>query len=216
MIKYEDFIKMLGKLDGYLEGIDEQIDLYVIGGFAMMYNAHKEGLEFKNEDHDIDTLNSITTEQLDLIRIVGQHYNINWDWINDSWLHFKGSHEELRSVSKFIADEDYEFVNINLWVADFPTLLLYKIRAIEDGLTGKNNRRLKDVVEAFMIMDHLGITKNDLENNTDILPLSSHWEKTYPSAYDFIIKNYNRIHDAVENDDLEDIELNVYSSQYSA
>ena len=76
----EDFRTALNKLDDLLveEGLDA-IDIYAIGGFAMLYyGVRKNGFTI-----DIDSLTkNYDSKVINLIKVVGAQLGLDTDWLN--------------------------------------------------------------------------------------------------------------------------------------
>lgn len=141
----EDFITALKKLDDLLvrEGLDA-IDIYAIGGFAMMYyGVRKDGFTI-----DIDSLTkSYDVKVINLIKVVGVQLGLDTDWLNTDCATLDGFLPLADTIEW--KKTDYVFKRINLMVADISGLIKTKAKAIHDGGLVPRTTDKKDLVAAL-------------------------------------------------------------------
>ena len=138
----EDFIIALKKLDDLLVREDlDAIDIYAIGGFAMMYyGVRKDGFTI-----DIDSLTkSYDVKVINLIKVVGVQLGLDTDWLNTDCATLDGFLPLADTIEW--KKTDYVFKRINLMVADISGLIKTKAKAIHDGGLVPRTTDKKDLV----------------------------------------------------------------------
>ena len=172
----EDFRTALNKLDDLLveEGLDA-IDIYAIGGFAMLYyGVRKNGFTI-----DIDSLTkNYDSKVINLIKVVGAQLGLDTDWLNTDCAALDG----FLSLADTIEwkKTDYVFQRINLMVADIPGLIKTKAKAIHDGGLVPRTTDKKDLVAA---LKYIGI------ENIQVLDTRSEYgfiKEQFEKCYDYL------------------------------
>lgn len=172
----QDFEKALKMLDDLLEkeGIDS-IDIYAIGGFAMMYyGVRQDGYTI-----DIDSLSSgYDNKVVSLIKSVGNELGIDSDWLNTDCASLDG----FMTLGETIAWKrtKYEFRHINLMIPDMNGLIMTKAKAINDGGLVPRTTDKKDIVAALRFVGITDITELDISVDYAFI------KKQYDRCYEYL------------------------------
>jgi len=138
MFNYDDFKKLLSLLDQKLKENELYIEVFAIGGFAMMCNAKTYGFNSRELSIDIDTYMSYSEDVLNLVDEVSSEFEILTErWLNTHWYDKKdGFDDVIESFSdwKWEKSEDLVFSNIELYYANLEGLLKMKLSAINEKL----------------------------------------------------------------------------------
>ena len=106
----------------------ENITIKVIGGFSVIINSKVLGL-----DLDCD------------------------GWLNNSWYDSKAFNEELEQYIEWQDFNEEKFKHITLKYADLESIFLFKVRAVNDVITGKSvihdRPRDNDMYDIIHILD---------------------------------------------------------------
>lgn len=66
-------------------------------------------------------------------------------WLNNAWYHNRDYNDELFPISEFFVDNSLGLNNINLYVANLKTILIFKARAIDNRVVNGLRERQQDV-----------------------------------------------------------------------
>lgn len=170
----DDFKNALEALDEKLKAKGMVIEIRAIGGFAMLYNKLREG----GYTMDVDTATKDMSEDVQrLIREVADEKGLDEDWINNDSYRLSEVTEIIRKIEWQVDDS---YTNIKLFVANIPSLLLLKVRAIHyAGLVP----RITDQTDLLDILSFLGIhSVDELSSNK----LTKDIESKYPRCFEFL------------------------------
>ncbi len=168
-----DFIAALNMLDGLLEREKiSGIDIYAIGGFAMLYyGIRKDGYTI-----DIDSLTKGYDDKvLGLVKEVGKELGIDSEWLNTDCAELEG----FLGLSEGISwkNIDYEFRHINLKIADIKGLIGTKAKAIHDGGLVPRSTDKKDLIA---LLKYVGIDSiSTLDKSSDYGFIKQEYTRCY-------------------------------------
>ena len=153
----QEFMVMLHELDA---AISKSITIKAIGGFAVILNSKALGLEVERKSKDLDSLTK-TWESghdnlgygdiMEIVELNKKIDNIVWEignrhgcsesdgWLNNSWYDSKLFNDELEKYVEWIEYTEEKFAHISLMYADLESLFLFKMRAINDIVSGKSS-----------------------------------------------------------------------------
>lgn len=165
----DQFIHALRALDAELEGlgIPEKIKVRATGGFALLSHDLRDGgftvdIDTLTEDYDQRTRDAINRVAADLW--------LEKDWINNQAIG-DSLEQSIATLDAVFIAADYGFDNIDLAVADIPTLTRSKAIVVDvDHLSG----RRQDWGDLLRLLKHQGITSH--REFCDAYPSISEWE----------------------------------------
>lgn len=168
------FLHALEALDAELGSmnIPEPIRVRATGGFALLAHGLREDgftvdIDSITEDYDSavrDTINRVATD-----------LNLETDWINNQAVG-NSVEETMDALDAVFIASDYGFENIDLSIADVPTLTRAKAIVVDvDAMSG----RTRDWDDLITLVDHQGITSH--EQFCNAYPSISEWE--YPETH---------------------------------
>lgn len=138
------FVHALRALDEELRGLDlpEPIKVRAIGGFALLsHDIREDGYTV-----DIDTLTEEYDERVrDAINRVAADLWLERDWINNQAA-ADSAEEAIATMDAVFIAADYGFDNIDLSVADIPTLTRAKAIAVDTDMLSGRTRDWDDLV----------------------------------------------------------------------
>lgn len=174
-LQLDDFMKMLHELDNKLT---INITIKAIGGFSIILNSKVLGLNLNRKSRDIDSLTKTWDAEYkdldyrDIEKIVNLNKDVDdiiWDigvkyganeyegWLNNSWYDSKLFEDELEDLVNWIDYTEEKFNHIILKYADLESIFLFKIRSINDIVSGKSQihdrPRNNDVYDVINILD---------------------------------------------------------------
>lgn len=163
--EYSEFIGLLKKLDARLHDNNLYLHIRAIGGFAMIYWVQQYKLEYRGASRDIDSLELISVEVKKVVEQVADDEQVAYDWLNNAWINSKNYNDELEEFADWIPIEAYTFDNIDIDILDLETLLLFKLRAVDDKVRKKEIPREQDVEDIQIISrifqdNHIKIAKS--------------------------------------------------------
>jgi len=182
-VNYDNFITLLKDLDEKLEGVGE-IDVKAFGGFSILYYSKIFALNAREITFDIDSATEDWPHEVEeiIFDIAEEHDNIDYDWLNNSWVRRQDFKDELLNKTEW-GKVGIGLKNINLYIADIESLFKLKLRAISDKITNGEKPRAKDVMDLESILNVLG---------EDIANLSrselSEYAKEHPDAMSFLLE----------------------------
>jgi|GEM_PF-1308295 len=198
-LNIEMFKDALYVLDAKLKKLALTVDIKAIGGFALLWhNLRESGVTV-----DIDTVTRDYTEPINqAIRETSQELNLPIDWINnDNILDDPEIVDEMLDAFYEKADLSNDirggFTNINLMVADLETLFVSKLMAVDDL---DLNHRIQDVGDTIEIMNRLGYTMKNIDNEFPRMKLE------FPRAY-HTLKAIEENSNALDMDFIDEIEF---------
>lgn len=170
----EDFEKALQMLDVKLEEINHPpIVVQAIGGFAMLYRGIRE----HGYTIDIDSLTKDFDKPVkDLIRQVGKELDLDADWLNTDCATLDGFLTELEPEIRW-EKANYEYKNIDLYVADIIGLLRSKVKAVHDGGLVPRSTDKKDMLSLLRMINILNI--DELEKQESLQFIEEKHERCY-------------------------------------
>lgn len=168
------FLHALRALDVELESLNipEPIRVRATGGFALL--AH--GLREDGFTVDIDTITeSYDTSVRDAINRVAADLHLEQDWINNQATG-DSVEETMNALDAVFIASDYGFGNIDLSIADVPTLTRAKAIVVDvDAMSG----RTRDWGDLVRLMNHQKITSH--REFCNAYPSIPEWE--YPETH---------------------------------
>lgn len=143
----------------------------------MLYNINIEKVNISRRGSvDIDALNRIEPEIQQCLEIASVKMNEDPHWLNNAWYHNRDYNDELFPISEFFVDNSLGLNNINLYVADLKTILIFKARAIDNRVANGLRERQQDVEDVEGILEWWGLSEEDFLNKMRY----SHIEERYP------------------------------------
>ena len=143
--------KALRLLDAELGKIGETITIRAIGGYALM----RHGITRAHRPFTVD-IDTVTTDYsravIDTIARVGQEMRIDEDWVNNDNVGPSSEDEdsvallEMQYDAKWAVQSDLELENIELFIADVPTLTRAKILAADAAELSGRSQDLPDLM----------------------------------------------------------------------
>ena len=175
MYSYENFKEMLNTLNEKIIEKNLDMEIYAIGGFAMMCNARSLGIDAREISIDIDSYNKYSETIMSLIdEVADEFYLDERKWLNTEWrdaaLKAGNGIEDWIIVTypgwRWEVSNDLNLSNIKVYYANVEGLLAMKLRAIEDKLESESEPRLNDVRDVVSILKLFKEDINDIENET--------------------------------------------------
>ncbi|MBP5178406.1 MAG: hypothetical protein J6066_02415 [Lachnospiraceae bacterium] len=161
-VDYETFISMLTELNEFINKWDSNyiLEVRAIGGFAMIIHKELKHVETpRTESRDIDSLtNDYPEEVIQEIFKIGKKYGADDPdgWLNNHWNKTKEYQEEFEYFIKW-QHLELNLSNIVVYYCDLESLLLFKIRAIDDRINlAKLEPRAQDVMDVVSILKAYG------------------------------------------------------------
>lgn len=161
-VGYETFINMLTELNEFINKWDSNyiLEVRAIGGFAMIIHKELKHIETpRTESRDIDSLtNDYPEEIIQEIFRIGKKYGADDPdgWLNNHWNRTKEYQEEFEYFIKW-EHLELNLSNIIVYYCDLESLLLFKIRAIDDRINlAKLEPRAQDVMDVISILKAYG------------------------------------------------------------
>lgn len=149
------FIHALSALDAELEGLNlpEPIKVRAIGGFALLsHDIREDGYTV-----DIDTLTNDYDQRVrDAINRVASDLWLERDWINNQAA-ADSAEDAITAMDAAFVAADYGFDNIDLSIADIPTLTRAKAMAVDTDMLSGRTRDWDDLVS---LIERQGITSH--------------------------------------------------------
>ncbi len=169
----EDFEQALFVLDKKLVLADLNIEIKAIGGFAMMYYGFREN----GYTIDIDSLTPKYDDVVEkLIRETAIELSIEEDWLNTDCSNLEGFLDELSDQITWNSSK-YDFIRIDLKIADIVGLIRSKDNAIHDGGIVPRSTDKKDLLAG---LSKVGINNIDeLNDSTDYDFIRNEYERCY-------------------------------------
>lgn len=153
MMTFEKFIVLLRELDKSLSEKGIFIKIKAIGGFAMIYWAKEYKQTGRTSSRDIDSLYRLPESVVKLIALIGAKEGVEENWLNNDWLTAKKDNEELEYFADWRHITEYNFSNIELYILDLETLFFFKMRAIDDKVSGTTEPpRIQDIRDVYLIL----------------------------------------------------------------
>ena len=191
---YDTFMKMLSELNEYISSEYNEkyiLEVRAIGGFSMIIhnrigNVHSP----RTQSRDIDSLTpDYPAEIIEKIKEIGKKYGYIEDdegWLNNHWNHAKSYNEEFEYFVRWQELKDASFSNIRVYYADLESLLMFKIRAIDNRIELAHAMpREQDVMDVISILRAYKI--NDLDNIAN--ETISNTLQYFPFAVNYLINN---------------------------
>jgi len=191
MYSYENFKEMLNALNEKL--IEENLDMeiYAIGGFAMMCNARSLGFDAREISIDIDSYNQYNETIMNLIDKVADEFDLDErKWLNTDWrnavLKAGNGIEDWIIVTypgwKWEISSDVNLAKIKVYYANIEGLFAMKLRAVEDKVETGFEPRLNDVRDLVSILRLFEEDIDNIKNETiksllDSFPISKKYLK---------------------------------------
>ena len=203
MFSYACFKNLLSALNDKLKKQELRIEIFAIGGFAMMCNAKSYGFDSRGLSIDIDSYERYSDDILSLVDEVSTDFGILTErWLNSHWYNKKDGFDEIIETYpnwRWSKSEDLTFSNITLYYASIEGLLKMKLSAINEKLEldflGKelrfNNRsigssvRKNDLMDVKIMLDVLEEENLMAIKNAHIKTVLNH----YPLAYEYLKEN---------------------------
>ena len=180
-INYDTFINLLRDLDKRLDGL-AKIDIKAFGGFSILYYSKIFALQAREVTFDIDSATNDWPLEVEeaIFDISEGHDNIDYDWLNNSWLRQQDYQDELLEEVEW-GKVGIGLKNITLYIADIESLFKLKLRAISDKIHGGEKPRAKDLIDLTSI---LNVMDEDLKNLSR--PNLIKYAHKHPEALEFL------------------------------
>ncbi|MDR1320895.1 MAG: hypothetical protein LBK56_05650 [Gracilibacteraceae bacterium] len=160
----------------------EPIDLYVVGGFALLLQGVRKNV---NDYTDIDYIGgNFNKEVKRIMDDVGNEFGFEKDWINNDVILDGSSIEDLEYiVGKLEFERNVKFSVVVLHIPSLKTLLRMKVVAVDTELMsyleGGRFIRMRDLLDINLLLEDLSYSLEDLKKETKNLEIDSF-------TYDFI------------------------------
>ena len=143
------------------------IELNVVGGFALILH----GIRYSDYT-DIDYIGADLPINLrEIVDDIGIRHGLGRGWVNSDVLLAGSNLEELEAITGklvFLHAFDLKVITIN--VLDKRCLLRMKVLAVDTSFSGMGSGnefdRFKDFEDIYLLMEHLGMSMNDLVRET--------------------------------------------------
>ena len=148
------FERALTHLNNLLQINDIKIDIFAIGGFALMCH----GVRGEELTEDIDSLlsHSYSDDVIKLIADTGREVGLDDDWLNTQWSEINHFDDSIYKDIIFV-ESAYNFSNISVKICTLESLLKMKIMQVEEVMA-YDDLPLQDVL---YIMSELNLTSNE-------------------------------------------------------
>lgn len=191
MKSFEEFVALLKLLDSIITekyGKNKiELDMRMIGGFAMMYHSHIEKVNvYREYSVDADYLEKENDIIEECLKEIENRIGEDPHWLNNAWYKNNNYYDELFPYSVFLIDESLNLDNINLYIADLETIMAFKARAINNKIEYNLRIREQDIEDVRQILNLWNISEEDFIRKMDSINI----EQRYPHFMEWIRDNY--------------------------
>lgn len=164
----------------------DPVDIYVVGGFAMMMHGTRSPDCMTDIDYVGSDLPDAFTRMSDRI---GLKHNLGKNWINNELMLTNSSMDEFElSIGKLHFDQTYTVDDIHLHILNEEDLLRMKVIALDTTLSGVQSgeefTRQRDFADITAMMEKQGKTCDDIASefkdyiiNPEIIPFLKEYQE---------------------------------------
>ena len=176
-VTVKEFDKALRLLNDKLIEADKVMTIKAIGGEAMMRAGLRDADGVQGFSEDIDNIAArFDDTEILMIESVGKDLNLLPDWLNTDPIDLPEVYEVIDQLTWM---EDKNYSNIRLYIADIPSLILLKTRAIEGGSLLPRKTDKNDLIKLLKKVNIHNV--EDLEMNKNVSFI-----KEYSRCYSYL------------------------------